>query len=291
IILQKLINSSLNLFQDSTKSQEIINPYPSLLLLRQNYISDFKLELYKPVICLILQGAKETTVEDLSIQFEAGQMLIVSHDIPVVSRIVKASPSKPYIAMILSLNIEVLRSLFEEVGEHIDWKSKDTPMVLKEQVEEETLLCFERYLTIMKSSLETKVIEPMLYREIHFRILMSPSAFMLQRLLRFDSNASRILVAIHEFRKNFKRPIAIPRIAEKIGMGVSSFHSHFKNITQKTPLQYQKDLRLIEANQLLREGKQSVTEIALLVGYESPNQFSREYKKKFGITPKSDLPN
>ena len=291
IILEDLKINSLNLFKNSFKNQEFINPHPSLLLIKQDHISNLKFEMYKPVICLILQGAKETNVEDLSIQFKTGQMLIVSHDIPVASRIIEASPKKPYLAFILSLNMEVIRSLYEELGDSIDWNSKPKPMVLNDKMDIELLLCFQRYLHTLNSDLETKVLQPMLYREIHFRLLMSPYSFMLQRLLRLDSNASRILLSIQELRKNYRNAISIPKLSEKIGMGVSSFHSHFKSITQKTPLQYQKELRLLEAKQLLREGKLSVTEIALFVGYESPNQFSREYKSKFGIPPKSDLPS
>jgi transcriptional regulator GlxA family with amidase domain len=103
-----------------------------------------------------------------------------------------------------------------------------------------------------------------------------------------NSHASNIFRAIKEIRENFKAPLAVPVVAKAAGMGVSSFHTHFKAITGTTPLQYQKDLRLMEAKQILMAGRHSVSSAAFEVGYESPTQFSREYKRKFGHSPATD---
>jgi transcriptional regulator GlxA family with amidase domain len=104
-----------------------------------------------------------------------------------------------------------------------------------------------------------------------------------------NSHASNIFRAIKTIRENFRAPLAIPAVAKAAGMGVSSFHTHFKAITGTTPLQYQKDLRLMEAKQILMAGRHSVSSAAFVVGYESPTQFSREYKRKFGRPPAADL--
>ena len=125
-------------------------------------------------------------------------------------------------------------------------------------------------------------------REIHYRLLVAPFGGMLRRLIRHDSNASAIARAIGHIRGDIRSPIAIPDLARRVGMSASSFHKHFKTITSTTPLQYQKELRLLEARRLLKTGGASVTTVAYEVGYESPSQFSREYARKFGVPPSHD---
>jgi transcriptional regulator GlxA family with amidase domain len=113
---------------------------------------------------------------------------------------------------------------------------------------------------------------------------------MLRSLIRHDSHASAIARAITALRRGFRSPIEIPALARSVGMSPSSFHKHFKSITAASPLQFQKDLRLLEARRLLRTGEASVSAAAFEVGYESSTQFSREYARKFGASPKRDIP-
>jgi transcriptional regulator GlxA family with amidase domain len=113
---------------------------------------------------------------------------------------------------------------------------------------------------------------------------------MLRDLIRHDSHASAIARAIAQLRRDFRAPVEIPRLARSVGMSASSFHKHFKAITASSPLQYRKGLQLLEARRLLRAGTLSVTAVALDVGYESAAQFSRDYTRKFGASPKHDVP-
>lgn len=129
------------------------------------------------------------------------------------------------------------------------------------------------------------VLYEQILREVHFRILQAPFGGMLRDLLKVDSHASNISKAIAMIRSQFNKTLSIPDIAKSVGMSTSSFHQHFKEITETTPLQYQKDLRLLEARRLIKSEAKTVTEAALKVGYESPNQFSREYTRKFSINP------
>ena len=125
--------------------------------------------------------------------------------------------------------------------------------------------------------------------EADYRLLVAPFGGMLRSLIRHDSNASAIARAIGHIRGDIRSPIAVPDLARRIGMSASSFHKHFKTITATTPLQYQKELRLLEARRRLKAGGASVTATAYEVGYESPSQFSREYARKFGVPPSQDL--
>lgn len=112
---------------------------------------------------------------------------------------------------------------------------------------------------------------------------------MLQNLLRADSHASRVAKAIHKLRSEFRTPLSVSELARTAGMSASSFHERFKSVAGTTPLQYQKDLRLIEARSLLADSRHTVSETAFAVGYESPTHFSRDYSRKFGLPPGSDI--
>ena len=129
----------------------------------------------------------------------------------------------------------------------------------------------------------------MILKEIHFRLLLSPIGGMLRNLLSVDSHASRISKSIQLIRASFKDPLKVPELAQAAGMSPSSFHEHFKSVTGTTPLQYQKDLRMIEARTLLSNGISSVSAAGFEVGYESPTHFSRDYSRKFGCSPKNHL--
>jgi transcriptional regulator GlxA family with amidase domain len=133
------------------------------------------------------------------------------------------------------------------------------------------------------------VMGPLILKEIHFRLLMAPNGAMLRQLLDHESNASQINKAISHLRENFKKPLSIKDVAKIIGMSESSFYERFKKITETTPLQYQKEMRLIEAQRLLRNERLPVSSVAFEVGYESPTQFSREYSRKFGIPPSAEV--
>jgi AraC-like DNA-binding protein len=145
-----------------------------------------------------------------------------------------------------------------------------------------------RLLNATQDATDAIVLLPQILREVHFRLLQAPCGGMLRNLLRPNSHASKISKAIALIRRKFSETLSIADVARSVGMSVSSFFHHFKAINESTPLQYQKNIRLLEARRLLMSEGESVTLTALKVGYESPNQFSREYVRKFGTTPSSD---
>jgi AraC-like DNA-binding protein len=129
---------------------------------------------------------------------------------------------------------------------------------------------------------------PLISKEIHYRLLMDPVGGMLRSLIRYDSHAALVSRAIAFIRRDFRSSIVIADLAREVGMSVSSFHRHFKAVTSLSPLQYQKELRLLEARRRLVAGAASVSTTAFDVGYESLSQFSREYARKFGKSPHND---
>ena len=260
---------------------------PNLFIYRRDDVSQIEAMIYEPVMCLILQGSKITSIGDQRVHLRAGDALLVSHDLPVVSRITEASKTEPYIAVILSLDLGLVRSLYEQVAD-ANLPDAEARSLSAWQADPAWLSPLTRYFNLIDSPMDAQVLGPSILREIHYRLLLSPIGQMLRRLLIADSHASRIAKAIHLLRSGFRSPLSVADLANRAGMSPSSFHEHFKLVTGTTPLQYQKDLRLIEAQVSLVEKGQSVSEAAYAVGYESPTHFSRDYSKKFGVPPSRD---
>ena len=254
-----------------------------LLLLRQDTPSAFEASLYEPVLCLILQGRKQVSIGDQTLSFGPGECLLVSHDLPVCSRVTSA----PYLALVLQIDAATIRKLRDEVAES-GLDSEHPRAAVTHRADSGLLDALRRYLAVAESPSDAKVLGPLIAQEIHYRLLVAPFGGMLRRLAGQGSNASAIARAIGHIRGDIRSSIAIPDLARRVGMSASSFHKHFKTITSTTPLQYQKELRLLEARELLKTGGASVTTVAYEVGYESTSQFSREYARKFGVPPSHD---
>jgi AraC-like DNA-binding protein len=263
--------------------QQTAQPMDGLVLLRQHSPSPLEASLYEPVLCLILQGSKEVSIGAHSLSFGPGECLLVSHDLPVRSRVTSA----PYLALVFQVDVATIRKLYDEVADSA-LDSERAHAAETHRVDAGLLDALCRYVALADSPADAKVLGPLIAREIHYRLLMAPFGGMLRSLIRHDSNASAIARAIGHIRGDIRSPIAIPDLARRVGMSGSSFHKHFKTITSTTPLQYQKELRLLEARQLLKTGGASVTTAAYQVGYESSSQFSREYARKFGVPPSRD---
>lgn len=244
--------------------------------------------VYQPILCLILQGEKETQVGDHTVQVSAGQSLIVSHDLPVMACVMGASAARPYVALVLKLDLGIARSLQGDLGDAPPDPGPSRAMEVG-PTEPALLDAMGRLFDLIGKPEDAQVLRPLILREIHYRILTSPQGRMIRRLLRRDSHASRISVALQRIQEAYARPLAIPALAELVGMSASTFHAHFKAVTGTTPLQYQKDLRLLAARRMLQEGVPTVSAAAFAVGYESAPQFSREYGRKFGVPPRAEL--
>ncbi len=261
---------------------------PALHILRKEEVTAFEAVVYNPVVCLILRGRKETRIGAQSVSLGQGDALLVSHDLPVSAKITQASPTEPYLAVILRLDIGLVRDLYQQVGESVSdvAEAKSLSANVADPAWTEPLL---RYLKLMDKPLEARVLGPLILKEIHFQLLMSSIGGMLRNLLSVDSHASRIAKAIVQIRARFREPLVVADLAGMAGMSQSSFHEHFKSVTGTTPLQYQKDLRMIEARSLLASGARSVSVAGFEVGYESATHFSRDYTRKFGCSPKHHL--
>lgn len=267
-----------------SETSEKSAPLPQLSVYAREATSDIEASIYEPVMCLILQGAKTASLGAQTVELTPGDALLVSHDLPVVSRITRASRDAPYLAVILSIDLDIVRGLHEEVAD-APLTDAETRSLSAGPADTAWLAPLTRYFELMDSPRDARVLGPGVLREIHYRLLISPIGAMLRKLVAADSQASRITKVIQRLREEFRGPISVPDLARTAGMSASSFHAHFKTVTGTTPLQYQKDLRLIEARALLTDRRRSVAEAAFSVGYESPTHFSRDYSRKFGRPP------
>jgi AraC-like DNA-binding protein len=275
--------ASRRVWAAESANQQAAQPMEGLLLLRHDSTSSLEATLYGPVLCLILQGRKQLTIGEQTLSFGPGECLLVSHHLPVCSRITKA----PYLALVFEVNFAIIRKLYHEAAE-LALDSEPARAAVTHRADPGLLDALGRYLAIADSPADAKVLGPLVVKEIHYRLLVAPFGAMLRSLVRHDSNASAIARAIGHIRGDVRSPIAIPDLARQVGMSASSFYKHFKTVTATTPLQYQKELRLLEARRLLTMGGASVSTAAFDVGYESVSQFSREYARKFGVPPSQD---
>jgi AraC-like DNA-binding protein len=257
---------------------------PQLSAFQSETLGKIEGSIYEPALCLILQGAKAVSIGEYTVPVNAGEALIVSHTLPVISQIIKASREEPYCAFVLFLDLPMIYDLHDQLGEPRLSKA-DARSLSAGTPEESWLEPFIRYVELAASPRDAQILGPSILREIHYRLLLSETGKALRGLLGTDSHSNRIAKAIHQLRSNYRAPLRVPDLARIAGMSAASFHEYFKAITGTTPLQYQKDLRLIEANNLLAAANFGVSDAAFSVGYESPNHFSRDYRRKFGMPP------
>lgn len=233
----------------------------------------------------MLQGAKQTNVDNRTLRLSAGDSIIISHHVPVYARITRASVEDPYLALIIKIDMKIIRSLYLEIEQFLE-KQERAFSVDSERADSALINTIDRFITTMEDPLEAELIGPSLFKELHLRVLRAPHGGMLRQMVPSNSAASNIAQAIKHIRNNYRAGLLVSEVAREVGMSQSSFYQKFREITGTTPHQYQKNLRLIEAHTLLSLDGYSVSGAAFAVGYESANHFSRDYSKKFGIPPK-----
>ncbi|GHC75282.1 AraC family transcriptional regulator [Limoniibacter endophyticus] len=253
-----------------------------LTIVRSHEPSAIEPTLYQPMICLVLQGAKEIIYGDRSVLFSQDETAIVTHEVIAPARIVRAEPEKPYVAIAAVLDLDILRSLYAEIEQQ---EIEAAQAVAAGAAGHEMTDVIRRLLDMVDKPLERRVLLQSTWRELHFRVLLSRHGAMARQLMRLDSTASRIAKSITHIRNHWDATIRLGELARIAGMSESSFHAHFREVTATSPLQYQKALRLFEARRRLTQGSEPVSSVAFGVGYESPTQFSRDYRRAYGMAP------
>lgn len=236
---------------------------------------------------MVLQGAKLSSIGHCSFKYGEGQCLFASVNVPVTSRIIEAAPDSPYLALSLSIDPMMISELLVSNPEMVD-DGRQQPALITADIPDELYDPFVRLLQLVgKPEEDRQVLEPMIRREICWRLLRSPLGPVLQRTGIKDSETARIGRVTAWIKSNYQQPFKVSDLAAMANMSPATFHRRFKNITQLTPIQFQKQVRLQEARRLLLD-HQEVANVGYEVGYESPSQFSRDYRKLFGAPPGKD---
>ncbi len=249
--------------------------------------------IYKPLVCLILQGAKQVTAGPETYTFAAGQSALVSADVPVMSRITRASRTEPYLALAIELDMTVLLDLSTQLGGSTDVMTAVpavlVPAVLVDDTDAAVADCALRLMRLLDRVDAIPVLHPAITRELHYWLLAGRHGRAVRGLACPGGAAQRIARAVAVLRGEFDRPLRVERLAAAAGMSPSSFHHHFRAVTSLSPIQFQKQLRLIEARRRMLDDGLPASRAALEVGYESVTQFTREYGRMFGLPPRRDM--
>lgn len=249
-----------------------------------------KVHLNLPGLCITIQGSKVASLGDERYTFAAGTALMVGLALPVWGQVQSPSPEHPYLGFMLELKPALMREVALEVGLPPAAQGAATPGVgtalTVVDLTPEMLGCLDRMLALLDSPSTVPHLWPLLRRELVVRLLTGPQAAQLAQFASIGPPGSGIPEAIAEIRQRFRESISIAELARQSHMSVSSFHRHFLAVAKTTPLQYQKQLRLLEARQLLEDGIEGVAAAAYQVGYESPSQFSRDFARYFGYAPR-----
>lgn len=244
--------------------------------------------VYDPMVNLILTGSKTMTVGDRTFHYDPATYFVMSVDLPAVGSVHPAVTGEPYLAISLTLDSAIVAALIRDLPVEVCSTLFGSGFSVA-PVNSELLDAWIRMLRLIERPDEIAVLAHSYEREILFRVLQGPLGWMLRDIALPDTALSRIGVAINWIRRNFTEQIRVETLAEMAALSVSAFHRHFKAVTALSPLQYQKRIRLLHARSQLISGQGSATSIAFSVGYESPNQFSREYARLFGLPPSRDL--
>jgi AraC-like DNA-binding protein len=240
-------------------------------------------------LCLIAQGRKRVLLGEDAYVYDAAHFLITSVDLPVVANIIEASTEKPYLGLILEIDLKEISQLTVDSGLPVGRSGQSQKGMAVGQLSLPLLETFQRLIDLLEEEENIKILAPLIKREIFFRLLRSDQGPRLQQIAASGSHSHQISKAISWLKNNYTHPLRVNELAASAGMSKSAFHNHFKVMTSMTPLQFQKRLRLNEARRLMLTENLDAMTATFEVGYESASQFSREYSRLFGAPPLRDI--
>lgn len=261
---------------------------PSLTVIRASAPSTPTPSVYDPSLCIVVQGRKRAVLGDDVYYYDALNYLTVSVTLPAIGHVLEATPEKPYLCMRLELDARMIGELLLQVGRSAVPPSTDRGLYVA-RTGPQLLDAVLRLTRLLEQPRDAAILAPLVLREIHYRVLTGELGHRLRELCVVDSQVNRVARAIELLRKRFTESLRIEDLAAAAHMSESSLHHRFKAVTAMSPMQFQKQLRLHEARRLmLTEGLEAAA-AAHRVGYESPSQFSREYRRLFGAPPRREI--
>ena len=260
-------------------------PIPGLATVRATSPSGLVHAISRPLVCLVLQGAKQVAMGTQTFAFATGDSLLITADVPTVSQVTRASVAVPYLSLGLELDPAVIADLAVQMNAG---RVVEGAPVWVAPTDVEVADVALRLMRLLDRPEAEPVLHALRVRELHYWLLVSRHGAAIRRLGRPEGHAGRVARAVAVLRTEFAQSLPVGRLAAVAGMSPSSFHRHFLAVTSLSPLQFQKQLRLIEARRLMMSEGASASCAAFAVGYESVPQFTREYHRMFGLPPVRD---
>jgi len=261
-------------------------PIPGLTIIRAPQPSGIDYAISRPLACLVLQGSKQVTMGTKTFDFSAGDSLLITADVPTVSQVTRARAVEPYFSLVLDLDLTTIAELAVEMK--LGPTVQGAPVCV-EPSDSEVADAALRLMRLIERPAALPVLQANLIREMHYWLLVGKHGAAIRHLGWPESHTQRVARAVALLRNEFAQPLPIERLASEAGMSPSSFYQHFRAATSLSPLQFQKQLRLIEARRLMASEGMSASSAAFSVGYESVQQFTREYRRMFGLPPSTDV--
>jgi AraC-like DNA-binding protein len=237
-----------------------------------------------PMLAIIVQGKKAALLGEETYHYGTAQYLVLSVDLPLSGFITEATPEQPYLGFKLTLDPHQLCDITTQTSVAAYQAETSVRGFCVSTADVFLLDCALRLTRLLDTPQDIPMLAPMIIWEIYYRLLSGEQGEAVRQIATSGSHMQRIATAIKLIKTDFVRSIRVEELAEP-----SSFHHHFKQVTSMSPLQYQKQLRLLEARRLMLAEKSTAANAANLVGYESPSHFSREYVRMFGAPPIQDI--
>ncbi|MEZ4630477.1 MAG: AraC family transcriptional regulator N-terminal domain-containing protein [Deinococcales bacterium] len=241
--------------------------------------------MYEPSLAVVVQGEKRVVVGEEVYFYDESHYLLTSVDLPALAQVTKT----PYLAFTLKLEMPIIRQLIADFDLQIPKDIMPSQGMVTAPATPELFAAFLRLVDLLKTPQDIPALAGLIKREIFYRLLVGEQGGRLRQIALSGTQSNRIAKAITWLKENYTKPLQIEELAANANMGVSTLHHHFRAMTLMSPLQYQKQLRLHEARRLMLEEGLAASTAALRVGYESPSQFNREYRRLFGQPPLRDI--
>lgn len=248
--------------------------------------------LYEPSLAFIVQGRKTVQLGDREIDYCPLSYLVSAVHLPVLGRIVEASPELPYLGIKLAIDIQEVTDLVLELGGKAPEVNRSPEVscgLSVARIDQGMLDALNRLVGLVETPADAPILAPLARREILYRALMGEMGSRMRSFARLDSQANRVSRAIAVLKDRYFEPLRIADLARQVNMSESSLYHSFKQVTYMSPLQFQKKLRLHEARRLMLSEGLEAASASYRVGYESPSHFSREYSRMFGAPPRADV--
>ncbi|GLS29283.1 AraC-type DNA-binding protein [Mesorhizobium albiziae] len=262
---------------------------PGLGLIRQSQPTEPLQILHHPAVCIIAQGEKEVALADLRYCYNPAKYLVVSVDLPLSGQVTKASPELPYLCVRIDLDAAMLASVLTEKGASAIAKGSVERGLFISDMSSDLAGAAIRLVRLLDEPEHIPFLAPLLLREIYYRLLAGEQSGAVRHIATAGSKIHQIGRAIAWIKEHYAQPFSIEVVANEARMSPSAFHHYFREVTAMSPLQYQKQVRLQEARRLMVGGAFDAAAAGYEVGYESPSQFTREYRRLFGAPPVRDV--